>query len=91
MDEIRHSQSESPMEMYVYQLYEVYDQKDDLDRATNSAKHESWKSEKARCTQSNECQKKLNLQIQKVKLQHSHKGVTTSHSGYFLLRLIQKF
>lgn len=56
MHEIRHAQSESPVEMYVYWLCEAYDQKDDLDRATNSAKHESWKSKKARCAQSWEWQ-----------------------------------
>lgn len=47
MHERRHSQNESPMKMHIYQLYAVYDQKDDLDRATKSARHETWNSKKA--------------------------------------------
>lgn len=54
MHERRHSQNESPMKMHIYQLYEVYDQKDDLDRATKSARHETWNSKKAWCVQSKE-------------------------------------
>mgnify|MGYP001852593810 FL=1 len=40
---MRHSQNESPMKMYVYQLYEVYDQTDDRGRDTKSARHENGK------------------------------------------------
>lgn len=47
MHEIRHAQSESPAERYVYWLCEANDQKTGLDRATNSAERESWKSGKA--------------------------------------------